>query len=67
VQVQGWLPPVWLGCVAVLAQELVMLRVSGSELMSVPDLASVLVRGARLLLGLLLSVLGSMALQPMVM
>ena len=50
---------VWLGCAAVLAlaSELVLLRVQGSVLIWVPELALVLVLGARLLLGLARSAL----------
>ena len=55
MQVPGWRPPVWPGCAAVLALELVLvlLRVQGSVLMWVPELALVPELGALPLLGLL--------------
>ena len=47
MQVPGWRPPVWLECAEVLELELVLPQVSRLELMWVPELVSVLVRGAR--------------------
>ena len=46
----GWRPPVWLECAAVLELELalVLVRVPRPELMWVPELVLVRVRGARL-------------------
>ena len=43
-----WRPQVWLECVAVLELALVLLRVPRPELMWVPELVLVRVRGARL-------------------
>ena len=46
-KVPSWCPPVWLECAEVLELELVLPRVPRLELMWVPELVSVLVRGAR--------------------